>query len=746
MHKSRILIVEDERIVAEHLQKILFQLGYEADHSAATGEEAITLAEETRPDLVLMDIMLDGDMDGIQAAERIRSDLQVPVIYLTAYAEDSIVQRAKITEPFGYLLKPFRKESIRTAIEMALYKATMERKLREREAQYRELADLMPQVIFETDFQGRLTYANRKAREILGNFQDDFTSVVPFTNMLVPEDRDRAQRRLARVLQGERVEGAEFTALFPQGTRMVVALYAGPIIREDHVVGMRGVMVDITTRKAAEEALRRSHHELEERVMEQTNELALTGEKLLDEIESRRYAEELAAEKERLFRAVFDSVRDCVFVKDLSLRYTHVNPEMESLLGMPSSAIIGRTDEEIFGPVAGKHLREVELRVLEGEHIEEEHSRPVNGGNLTFLDLRVPLRNSKGATIGLCGISRNITERKRAQQPYEPVNLDFPSRSMQTMLKHARHFAQTDSIVLLLGESGTGKDRLARWIHDHSPRARGPFFTMNCATLTQELAESELFGHEQGAFTGARGRVRGLLELAEGGTLLLNEIGDLALPLQAKLLTFLDTRTFCRLGGREMISVNARLMAATNRDLEKEAAEGRFRRDLFYRLNVLSLRIPPLRERREDIPVLVHKVLAELAEELQLASIPDVDAETMQQLCDYSWPGNIRELRNILERSIILSDGKSLRLDHFLQRELHSSHLTWSVSFPPERPLTEVIKDVRRKFVEEALRRSGGNKMKASRLLHVSRYTLRRQMETLGMAPKPGKEITTSES
>jgi PAS domain S-box-containing protein len=736
MHKSRILVVEDESIVAEHLQKILAQLGYEAGHSAATGEEAVELAEQIRPDLVLMDIMLAGDMDGIQAADRIRSRMQVPVIYLTAYAEDGILQRAKTTEPFGYLLKPFRKESIRTAIEMALYKSSMERKVLDSEAKYRDLAELMPQIIFETDTEGRLTYVNRSARDALGITPDDLSDGVHFTRAFISEDNARALSVSNKVFTGDRVDGAELTALFSLGAKVPVAVYASPIKREQRVVGMRGVAVDITVRKAAEEALRRSRDELEVRVTEKVTELAETSEKLLDEIQSRKNAEELAAEKERLFRAVFESARDCVFVKDRTLRYTLVNPEMESLLGLPSSSILGRTDEELFGPDAGQHLRAVDLRVLEGDYIEEEHTRPVSGGDLTFLDVRVPLRNNHGKIIGLCGISRNVTERKRAQQTYEPISLDYPSQAMQMALRHARHFAQTDSIVLLLGESGTGKDHLARWIHDHSSRAAGPFFTMNCATLTQELAESELFGHEQGAFTGARGRLRGLLELAEGGTLLLNEIGDLAPSLQAKLLTFLDTRTFCRVGGREMISVNARLMAATNRDLEIEAAEGRFRSDLFYRLNVLSLRIPPLRERRDDVPVLVSKILSQLASELQLASVPELDAETMKRLSSYSWPGNIRELRNVLERGLILSGGGAIRFDTVPQGEMDSSHISWSVTFPPSRALTEVIKEVRRRFVEEALRRSSGNKMKASRMLHVSRYTLRRQMESLGLAGK----------
>ena len=171
------------------------------------------------------------------------------------------------------------------------------------------------------------------------------------------------------------------------------------------------------------------------------------------------------------------------------------------------------------------------------------------------------------------------------------------------------------------------------------------------------MAEAELFGHEAGAFTGATRKKRGLLELAEGGTLLLNEIGELSLRLQSKLLTFLDTRSFTRIGGEESIHVSARLIAATNRDLEKEVEEGSFRKDLFYRLNVFSIEVPPLRERRDDIPILIERILSLLSVEMQLPDVPKIQATFLSRLCKYDWPGNVRELRNVLERAVILSGG-----------------------------------------------------------------------------------------
>jgi len=309
---------------------------------------------------------------------------------------------------------------------------------------------------------------------------------------------------------------------------------------------------------------------------------------------------------------------------------------------------------------------------------------------------------------------------------------------MRSTLTKALLAAGTDLIVLITGESGTGKDYLARYIHGNSMRAGGPFYSVNCAAIPPDLAESELFGHEAGAFSGAIRRKRGLVELAEGGTLLLNEIGELPLRLQAKLLTFLDTYSITRVGGEKTITVSARIMAATNRNLDKEVAAGRFRQDLFYRLNVFSIEVPPLRERSEDIPFLTRQILSQLAEEMRLPERPRIASEDMDNLLRYSWQGNVRELRNVLERATILSKGSYLRFDVPTGHRSEAPSALWTIHFPPCPSLIGAVTDMRRKLVQEALRHSGGNKMVASRLLGISRYTLRRQMKALGMnGPNP---------
>jgi PAS domain S-box-containing protein len=444
-------------------------------------------------------------------------------------------------------------------------------------------------------------------------------------------------------------------------------------------------------------------------------------------------------ESEQRFRAIFDGAKDYIVLKDRSLRYTLVNPAVEKLLGLPASEILGSKDEYFFGEDAAAQVRDVEMRVLEGKSVEEEHTRRLNGIPRTFLDSRIPWRDGQGNVTGILTISREITERKGMESPHLQCEFAYSSKAMRSTLSLANVAAQNDSTILLLGESGSGKDYLAKYIHSCSARASGPYFSVNCASIAASLAESELFGHEKGAFTGALGRKRGLLELAEGGTLLLNEIGELSVPLQAKLLTFLDTRKFTRVGGEKEISVNVRLIAATNRDLGQEVETGGFRKDLFYRINVMSIKVPPLRERRQDIPILVQEILSQLYEELHVSSFPIVDSATMEKLKKYDWPGNVRELRNVLERSLILSEGKEVTFSNLeLRRDAEEPKQAdgdwmFATPFPDGRSLNEITQDLKRSLVREALTRSNGSRQVAARLLGISRYSLKHYMKSLGM-------------
>jgi PAS domain S-box-containing protein len=249
---------------------------------------------------------------------------------------------------------------------------------------------------------------------------------------------------------------------------------------------------------------------------------------LIEQSTERRQAEQALLQSEQSFRAIFEGATDYIFLKDRFLRYTAVNPAVGKLLGISTSEMIGRRYEDLFGKERSEHARETDSRVLQGETVEGEQTRTIRGIPMTFLYTKSPMRDDSGEVIGILAISRDITERKRLEVSCA-MTQEYPSKAMQATLRSAILAGKRATTVLLTGESGSGKDYLARYIHDHSDSAAGPYFTVNCAAISEGLAESVLFGHERGAFTGAVGRKRGLLELAEGGTLLLNEIGELSL-------------------------------------------------------------------------------------------------------------------------------------------------------------------------------------------------------------------------
>jgi len=458
--------------------------------------------------------------------------------------------------------------------------------------------------------------------------------------------------------------------------------------------------------------------------------------KLLDEIRSSR--EQLQVSEERL-RAIFDAAQDSIFVKDRSLKYTHVNPSMLRLFQVRPDQIIGRTDDRLLHDGLPENLKSIETRVLAGQPMEAEYTIEVHGSQVVLSSTRTPLRDAFGAIVGLCGILRDITGRRPCVPTGEPFESpQYVSKSMTSAMERLLLAARSDSTVLFLGESGSGKDFLAKYLHDQSRRAGGPFYAINCAALPTELAESELFGHEPGAFTGSRGRKRGLVELAEGGTLLLNEIGELAWPIQAKLLAFLDTKSFTRVGGEKPVVVNARIVAATNRDLRSDVESRKFRQDLFYRLNVLPILVPPLRNRMEDLSILVRDLLTRLSFRLGLSEAPPLEPDALGLLNSYSWPGNVRELENVLERALILSGTgtitkSALVLSQDGDRDGGTAQATALQDWDrlDGSRLNELVDRAKQSLIADGLRRCNGNVTKTAELLGISRGSLKHYMSRL---------------
>ena len=296
------------------------------------------------------------------------------------------------------------------------------------------------------------------------------------------------------------------------------------------------------------------------------------------------------------------------------------------------------------------------------------------------------------------------------------------SASLSKTLKQASAAAATSATVLVLGENGTGKEMLARAIHEESPRASGPFVGVSCAALPETLIESELFGHEKGAFTGATAARKGRFELADTGTLFLDEISELTPAVQVKLLRVLQERSFERLGGTKTITVDIRLIAASNRDLEQDVEAGRFRRDLFYRLNVVPLTIPPLRERHEDVPLLAAHFAAKAADKHGRAPV-ELDPSLLEALQEYEWPGNVRELENLIERLIVLTPGSKIGVEFLPEKMLRTLPDT---SVSDETTLDGAVTALKRRMIVQALNTEGGNRMAAARRLGISRSYLHR--------------------
>ncbi len=298
------------------------------------------------------------------------------------------------------------------------------------------------------------------------------------------------------------------------------------------------------------------------------------------------------------------------------------------------------------------------------------------------------------------------------------------TRKTQDKVLSAVH---SNSSVLLLGESGSGKDFLARQIHDRSSRSKRPFLLVNCAAIPLSVAESELFGHERGAFTGSVEKREGFIEQANTGTLLLNEVGELSLPLQGKLLTFLDTSTFHRVGGGTQVKVDVRIIAATNRDIFADVEAKLFRLDLFYRLNVLLIEIPPLRQRKDDLPVLSGQILKNLATEMKLSWVPRLDDQALKVAFGYNWPGNVRELRNVLERCLLNLNG------FIIGAELFSSAL--EIRNKDEVVIPAIIRELRARNAGKPIRQRN---LSVEDRLRLKEECLNRQMTQIEIAEALG--------
>lgn len=312
-------------------------------------------------------------------------------------------------------------------------------------------------------------------------------------------------------------------------------------------------------------------------------------------------------------------------------------------------------------------------------------------------------------------IVQNRLLKEKLKDKYKSSELVGSTPQMQRIFKTIEDVAPSAASILILGETGTGKELVANAIHYQSDRASMPFVALHCAALSEGVLESELFGHEKGAFTGAIQLRKGRFEMADGGTLFLDEVGEMSLKVQVKLLRILEKGEFERVGGEKTLKVNVRLIAATNRDLEKEVTEGRFREDLFYRLNVITVHLPPLRERRDDIPLLSNFFIIKYTKKYK-KEIRGFDPEAMEALCLYHWPGNVRELENVMERSVVLCKKNTITIDHLPKNVVPNKEDISAIKIP----LGTSLKEAEKEIIKRTLSMTSGSKKEAAKILGIS--------------------------
>ena len=598
MENINLLIVEDRKAVAENVESRLKELEYTVCAVVPTGAQAVEKAAEMQPDIVLIDIELEGEISGIEAAEHIRTFLDIPTIYLADYRievfskKEDLLKRAEITSPFEYIPLPFGKRKLYLSIESAVYQHRMEANKQQIVTDYQNLEvshqrlktvlDSAEDAVGMFDDKGRLLFANQYYQQLLDLTEDQLRQMSP----------DELAARMKTRFQEPALSRPE----------------AGPV-----------------------------------------------SENVKDVVEA--VGEESQSESRLFYRSITpvcnnqgDSAGNVVSYRDMSKEV--------GIQQMKTEVLRLRTEPETiysFDEIVGK------------------------------------------------------------------------SQKMQQMFALMQRAAASDITVLISGESGTGKELVARAIHADSDRKSGPFITVNCAAIPETLIESELFGHERGAFTGATAKRIGKFEQANRGTIFFDEIGDMQLVLQAKLLRVLQEQQIQRVGGTADIPVDVRVLTATNQDLDAAVEAGSFRTDLFYRIAVFPIAIPPLRDRREDIPLLADHFLKKYASSVK-KSIKAISADALRLLMQYDFPGNVRELENMIRRAVLLETTDLLQLSN-LSPQILSMISSQPLLSSPDSTGILPFEEVERHTLAHALEMMDNNVTKAAQALKIDRSTLYRKVK-----------------
>ena len=719
MAHTKILIVADKKSVAENLERRLKELEYAVCAVVPTGAQAVEKAAEIHPDLVLIDLELEGEINGIEAAKRIRNSLDIPTIYLANYRievfskREDLFKRAEITNPFEYIPLPFGKRRLYLSIESAVYKHKMEANKRH----LTEILNGISDAAIATDHKGFLTFMNPVAETLTGwemeevsgkHVTDIFTIYVRNGGNLIKNRSLIEAFQKGSVTNGELSSDAEVdynTYLIAKSGREIPIDYNITSIEDakDKSAGMVITCRDITKYKTIED---------------QSNQI----------ISELRH-------QTQLMKTVFDSMYDGVVVLSLTGDILFVNPSIQKMFGPePLGASPSKWSEThgVFYPDKETRVpihKFLTTHISRGEAIRDKELFVRNKKQTEGIHVKasaIPLFDEHQEVVACLCVVRNLLTAE-PEMPHSFGDIVAKSENMQQMFALGQRAAESDITVLISGESGTGKELVARAIHANSPRKAGPFITVNCAAIPETLIESELFGHERGAFTGATTKRIGKFEYANQGTIFLDEIGDMKWDLQAKLLRVLQERQIQRVGGTANIPVDIRVLTATNQNLEAAVEARTFRTDLFYRIAAFPIQVPPLRDRREDIPLLANHFLKQFAQST-MKSIEAISTDALRLLMQYDFPGNVRELENIIERAVLLEATELLQPSN-LPPQIPSMSSSQPLLFHPDSPVIPPFEEVERQTLAHALKVMDNNVTKTAQALKMARSTLYRKLK-----------------
>jgi transcriptional regulator with GAF, ATPase, and Fis domain/AmiR/NasT family two-component response regulator len=641
--KEKILIVEDQFVEADYLNFMLKNAGYVVIGIARSVSQAKEMIKRERPGFVLLDIYLKGNLTGIELGQ-ILSDESIPFVYVSANSHQEVLNAAKATQPYGFIVKPFREQDLLVTLEIARYRH--EHSLQSKLRKEKELLARVKEVAAE-DISWE-----QQLRKISMAFQ----STIPFDYFSA--DLDNISSPIFAGLSFRRIGFNEYQAIGIKELQTITGKTKDAL-----------VLLQQNTRKEEYPVIYNAQDF--DALCSAPSFTGLLAEKF--HLRSQLSVPLTLSEGHPFHLCFFSKLGDIYTTEHIDL--------------------LGRIQQPLADCIEAMLKRHKSVKNVSYLPKQTGENYPGDTGDEKF--------------SGIVG----------------------KSHLLLNVLDHAALVADTDTSVLILGESGTGKESIAARIHQLSSRRDKVFIKVNCAALPATLIESELFGHEKGAFTGASEKRTGKFEKADGGTILLDEVGEMPLELQAKLLRVLQEKEIERVGGQKTVKVDVRIIAATNKNLEAEVAEGRFRLDLYYRLNVFPIVMPLLRDRKEDIPLLAYYFMEHFNQKSG-RRINRISDNVLNRMIDYDWPGNIRELKHVIERAVLLTKGISI--DDILLPVMKNIHSTATNSESGFKTIHENERD----HILSALRKCNGRVWgpgAAAEILNIHPSTLASKMKKLGI-------------